>query len=91
MSAVRSQHKLGVSLFAAAALLGALAPLNEGCAPCPTFVIAPEYKIREDQDDWVAGTGRIRVTDTAFVISYATTDGSTYEVEYRKIPDPRGD
>ena len=88
MSRQRSQQTLGMSLFAAAALLGALVPINEGCAPCPTFVVEPDYKIREDQDDWVMGTGRIHVTDTAFIISYATMDGSTWEVEYRRIAEP---
>jgi hypothetical protein len=80
-----------MSLFAAAALLGALVPIHEGCAPCPTFVVAPDYEILEDQDDWVEGSGRIHVTDTAFVISYATIDGSTWEVEYRRIEDPESD
>jgi hypothetical protein len=91
MSRGRSGRGVGMSLFAAAALLGALAPTHEGCAPCPSFVVEPDYTILEDQEDWVAGSGRIRVTDTAFVISYATIDGSTWEVEYRRIDEPRGD
>jgi hypothetical protein len=85
------RQSLGMSLFAAAAVLGALVPINEGCGACPTFVVAPDYRIREDQDDWVPGSGRIKVTDTAFIISYATKDGSKWEVEYRRIEEPGGD
>jgi len=91
MSRQRSQYAMGMSLFATAALFGGLVPISEGCAPCPTFVVKTDYKILEDQDDWVKDTGRIHVTDTAFVISYATMDGSTWEVEYRRIEDPGGD
>src|SRR5688572_15439302 len=49
MNRQRSRQTLGMSIFAAAAVFGAVVPINEGCAPCPTFVVAPNYKIREDQ------------------------------------------
>ena len=69
--------------------VGAVLPLGEGCGgPCPEIEPEPLYRILDDRPDWVAGSGTLRTTDKSFVISYDTKDGSRWEVEYRRIPNP---
>jgi len=67
-----------------AVLVGALAPIEEGCAPCPELDVLGTHSLSPDRDDWVPGSGTLEVTDTSFVIGYTTTDGSKWEVEYRR-------
>lgn len=72
--------------FSIAVLVGVAMPIADGCGPpCPdNFVVLPTYKIVTDRDDWEPGSGRLSATDTKFVISYTTRDGSKWEVEYQR-------
>lgn len=86
MKHIRAES-LGRLLLLSTMGVGAALPLGEGCGgPCPELEPEPVYRILDDRPDWVAGSGTIRTTDEAFVISYDTKDGSRWEVEYRRIP-----
>ena len=63
---------------------GAAAPVG-GCSPCPEVVPEGAYRIAEGRAAWVPGSGRVEVSDAAVVITYETSDGSTWEVEYRRV------
>jgi len=73
-------------------LLVGLALPSGGCIECPEYEVAPAYRIRDYDSigekaharDWVEGTGRVDVSETAIVISYTTPDGSQWEVEYTR-------
>jgi len=70
-------------LFLGAVLLGASAPLSQGCQPpCEEYETHDNYKVLTDRPDWVPDSGRGRIDDGRLVISYTTTDGSKWEVEY---------
>lgn len=77
--------KLG---FALGFLLGAGNCCDDG-PPEP----AASYRIEEQGslDDpselgmWVRGSGVVRVEDDSLVITYTTTDGAAWEVEYRQV------
>lgn len=86
MSAAILRRARRASCFAVAALVGVMLPLGEGCGSCPDFV--PAYRITEDLPDWVVGSGRVELTDTAIVITYETMDGAKWKVEYKRVKDP---
>lgn len=73
-------------------LLVGLALPSGGCLECPEYEVAPAYRIRDYDSigqkahdrDWVDGSGRVEVTDTAIIISYETPDGSKWEAEYSR-------
>jgi hypothetical protein len=67
-----------------AVLVGALAPIEEGCAPCPELDLLGTHSVSPDREDWVPGSGTLEVSDTSFVLAYTTLDGSKWEVEYRR-------
>lgn len=73
--------------FIATVFLGAGLPFGQGCGKCPEFDPEPVYRIITDQPTWVQGSGRVQVTDEAFLISYTTIDGSKWEVEYLRTAD----
>jgi len=74
----------------AASMLAALSlPLSEGCGSCPELRSA--YRIVTDRPDWVMSSGKVELTDTAIVITYSTKDGSSWEVEYKRVTNPNWD
>lgn len=84
----RSSAVWRVPCLVVAVLAGAALPLGQGCTDCPEFDPEPLYRIVDDRPGWIAGSGRVRVTKTAFVVSYTTLDGSQWEVEYRRTEEP---
>lgn len=84
MNSAKLSARWRVLLFLAVPL-GAAVPIDEGCAGhCPDLDRPATYKILTDRDDWQPGSGQFEVTETAFLISYTTQDGSKWEVEYRR-------
>ncbi|MDC0716736.1 hypothetical protein [Nannocystis bainbridge] len=75
-------------LFVAATALGAASP-GLGCnEPCPEELPEGMYRVEGDVAGWRAGSGQIEVTETRMHVAYVTTDGSAWEVEYIRVPDP---
>lgn len=79
-----SRRGAWIALGIVGVLLGAAAPVG-GCSPCPEVVPEGAYRIAEGRAAWVPGSGRVEVSDAAVVITYETSDGSTWEVEYRRV------
>jgi hypothetical protein len=88
MTLVRAKGPRRLGLLLAAMGVGAAVPLGQGCGPCPDLEPEPVYRLLDDPPDWVEGSGKLETTDGSFVISYETKDGSRWEVEYRRVPDP---
>ena len=84
MTAARPPRRLGRTfVFLGAVLLGASAPISQGCLPpCEEYIEHDFYKSKTSRPDWVSDSGRVRVEDGRLIISYTTHDGSQWEVEY---------
>jgi hypothetical protein len=80
-----------ISIVLVGVLLGIALP-SVGCQHCPdyepegSYIVLDFYETGEPSHDrdWVEGSGRVEVDETAIVISYATPDGSRWEVEYMR-------
>jgi len=83
MSSANLSTRWRVLLFLAVPL-GAVVPLDGCTDPCPDLDRPATFKILTERDDWQPGSGQFEVTETAFLISYTTQDGSKWEVEYRR-------
>jgi hypothetical protein len=87
---VTSERRWMLSLALIGVVFGVALPTGAGCGGrCPDYEaddVEGIYRLIEsgERADWMTGSGRMEVTETAIVFSYATMDGSLWEVEYER-------
>lgn len=84
-------RSLSLLVFACGTASGLLAPLS-GCGTCPVLEPASEYEMIGPTEPFgpegmrfIEDSGHLTVTDTSFLITYETEDGTLWEVEYARI------